>query len=344
MMDASNKIQIEKPSLSRFFRAVDRRLERMFPVKTSYRVRVCGRLIEICLFGKEYVGARDKSMAGFLTQEEGTADATFYYWNDDCQPYLPAGADRSSAVWQSRDETGFLQIATDLNTLVGCDRSRHSFYYCSPPAPGAKVRGGKMLAPLFSLWAEMEDLLLLHAAAVGNDGGGVLIVGKSGSGKSTLSLSCLLDGMEFIGDDYILITASGPLRARPIYTLAAANQDVLDQLPLDKVPSVYVDHLSNGKPQLVLGGGLMCPELPIKAVVLPVVSGEEEPYFQKVDHGGVLTKLIHSSTSQINICRNTQLIRRMSMRLFTLPCYEMHVSPQLMKNPAALRRFIEEEL
>ena len=343
-MNHSGTAQANKPSLSLYFQAVDRRLERMFPVKTAYRAKVCDRLIEIRLYGADYVGAQDKSLSGFLTNEAGEPDAVFHFWNDDYQPYLPAGAKRGSAVWQSRDEGGLLQIATDLNVLTGCDRTRRCFYYCSPPAPGAKVRGGKMLAPLFALWAEMTDMLLLHAAAVGVDDRGVLIVGQSGSGKSTLSLSCLLDGLDFIADDYVLINASGPLMAYPLYTLAAANQDTLDRLPMERMPSVYTDHLSNGKPQLVLSDYTFKPELPIKAIVMPVVSGSDEPHFCPAKPGPILTRLIHSSASQINICRNTQLIRAMAARLSGLSVYEMHVSPDLMKNPAALRQLIKEEL
>lgn len=49
-----------------------------------------------------------------------------------------------------------------------------------------------------------EKALMLHAAAVGIEGEGVLLVGKSGVGKSTTSLNCLLSEFEFVADDYCL--------------------------------------------------------------------------------------------------------------------------------------------
>ena len=64
--------------------------------------------------------------------------------------------------------------------------------------------------PAISLWADDEGLALLHGATVAQDGVGVVLAGVSGAGKSTTALSCLLEGMDFLGDDACLVdTLSG---------------------------------------------------------------------------------------------------------------------------------------
>jgi hypothetical protein len=58
---------------------------------------------------------------------------------------------------------------------------------------------------VFTLAARAQQLVPLHAACVGRDGKGVLLMGDSGSGKSTLSLLCLLSGFEFLSEDSVFV-------------------------------------------------------------------------------------------------------------------------------------------
>ena len=48
-------------------------------------------------------------------------------------------------------------------------------------------------------------LVLLHAAAVGDADGVVLLVGNGGSGKSTTSVVCSQAGLGFLADDFCLL-------------------------------------------------------------------------------------------------------------------------------------------
>ena len=58
---------------------------------------------------------------------------------------------------------------------------------------------------LFHWLMELYGRQLIHAAAVGTDIGGALIVGKGGVGKSTTSLASLAAGLRFVGDDYVIV-------------------------------------------------------------------------------------------------------------------------------------------
>jgi hypothetical protein len=54
---------------------------------------------------------------------------------------------------------------------------------------------------VFSLAQRAQGLVSLHAACVGLDGRGVLMMGPSGAGKSTVALLCLLQGLDFLSED-----------------------------------------------------------------------------------------------------------------------------------------------
>jgi hypothetical protein len=89
-------------------------------------------------------------------------------------------------------------------------------------------------APMRTLlhWALTgESRLLVHAAAVGRAGCGVLIAGASGSGKSTTAAACLEAGMECAGDDYVLLEVSEDAVAHPLYGTVKLGADSLALLP-----------------------------------------------------------------------------------------------------------------
>lgn len=65
---------------------------------------------------------------------------------------------------------------------------------------------------VYVLAARARRLLPLHAAMVGINGRGLLLMGDSGAGKSTLALHCLLQGMELLSEDSVFV-APASLRA-----------------------------------------------------------------------------------------------------------------------------------
>jgi hypothetical protein len=65
---------------------------------------------------------------------------------------------------------------------------------------------------VYVLAARVQNLVPLHAACIGRDGEGILLMGPSGSGKSTLIAQCLLGGLDFLAEDSVLVRPQG-LRA-----------------------------------------------------------------------------------------------------------------------------------
>ncbi len=70
---------------------------------------------------------------------------------------------------------------------------------------------------VYVLAARVQGLVPLHAACVGHEGEGILLIGPSGSGKSTLVLQCLLGGLDFLAEDSVLV------RPRGLHATGVAN-------------------------------------------------------------------------------------------------------------------------
>jgi hypothetical protein len=79
---------------------------------------------------------------------------------------------------------------------------------------------------VFTLAARTQGLVPLHAACVGIDGRGVLLMGATGAGKSTLSLQCLLQGFEFLSEDSVFVEAD-TLRATGVANFLHVRADSL---------------------------------------------------------------------------------------------------------------------
>ena len=331
-----------KVMLTEYFQAVEKHLVQTGKLPPAhFRVRICGELIDLWFPTQALAEGGRNSLSGFITEEEGPADAAFFYWYDRCDDYLPAGEGEHSSVWRSRDETGSLMIGTDRDILMGQDIARKRFY-CAQPQPEEEsvLACRHIMVNAFAFWARHSDKLLLHAAAVGHGGTGVLVVGRGGRGKSTFAVSCLTEGLDFVSDDYTLLTASGPLEAMPLYTCVGLRQDMCEKLPQLGQPSAMI----LGKPLFEIPGSRYCPRLKIKAIIMPLVAGDAEPSAYPVSRSSAMAQLISSTASQLESRHDTQLIQKMSARLSGLPVYEMRMSTDLKKNPAFLRSFIEKEL
>ncbi len=80
----------------------------------------------------------------------------------------------------------------------------------------ATVPGWMQAAPLRTIlpwFVAATGGQFVHGAGVGLNGHGALIAGAGGSGKSTTALLCADAGLQFAGDDYVVVGADGNLHA-----------------------------------------------------------------------------------------------------------------------------------
>jgi hypothetical protein len=69
---------------------------------------------------------------------------------------------------------------------------------------------------------------VVHAGAVGDDRGAVLLVGPRGSGKTTVALAAVESGLGFIADDYALLDAGPLATVSSMYSTLSVPGDASD--------------------------------------------------------------------------------------------------------------------
>jgi hypothetical protein len=152
---------------------------------------------------------------------------------------------------------------TSTNTGIYWVRTADALPYWAKASP---------LRTLFHWWAERNRCQLLHAAAVGHDGSGILITGKGGVGKSTTALTCLAAGLQYISDDYLIARLEPSPCAFSLYSTAKINADQIERFPQFRAMVGHSSSLQDEKAVLYLYpecARSIARSLPLKAALVP---------------------------------------------------------------------------
>jgi hypothetical protein len=213
-------------------------------------------------------------------------------------------------------------------------------------APDAKLPYWEYGSPLRSIlhwWLLNRGLQLVHAAAVGNSNGGVLIGGKGGSGKSTTALTCLESKLNYIGDDYTLLGLdSGRPVVHSLYNSAKLNSDHVQRFPtlLPKVSNP--DRLADEKALLFVNEhypAKVATQLPVRAVLVPRVTGIPETRWKRVSVAMTLAALAPSTIFQLPRAGN-EAFQFLAAFIRQLPCFSLEVGTDLSGIPPVIEELL----
>jgi hypothetical protein len=190
-------------------------------------------------------------------------------------------------------------------------------------------------APLRSIltwWAADRGFAFLHASAVASPSGAAVIAGASGSGKSTTALTCVSDGMQFLGDDACLVRFEPAPEAWAVYGLAKLERDAFARL--HRLHHLAVEAVSSHAvldPTRHLGS---CAEL--RAVLLVSVGSTPRTSLKSIARSDALRSLVAGSVLEgggSNLAGLARLVRE-------VPCYRVELGSDPEDVVAAVREAI----
>jgi hypothetical protein len=193
------------------------------------------------------------------------------------------------------------------------------------------------LSEIFAWWLSRCGCYRVHAAAVGTAAGGVLLAGAAGAGKSTSALTCLRAGMQFVGDDTVLVRADPPT-AISLYNSGRADRDLLRRYP-NVFPRL---DLPSGEEKAVgfFGREAMTREIALRAVVLPrVVPGGR----CRIGLGSRTTAVLALAPWVVMHSPGAEPRALASIRnlVAALPVYALEIGDDLVRIPGLLSTLIE---
>jgi hypothetical protein len=193
---------------------------------------------------------------------------------------------------------------------------------------------GAPLRTLLSWWLSDVGLQSVHAAAVGDDDGGVLLAGKGGSGKSTTALRCLDSGLGYAADDYCVFATGAPPRAYSLYNTAKLN-GIADLERLPRFASMVENPDAADDEKLLIFLDRHVPDrlvrsFPIRAVVVPIVTDDGATTLSPIPSGQALRALGPTTLLQRPGSAGGAL-HAMGALVRSVPCYELRLG----SDPAA---------
>jgi hypothetical protein len=192
-------------------------------------------------------------------------------------------------------------LVTDVLSLL--DRQRNlAMYWIRDARQIPYFESGTPLLTILHWWMGNQQRQLIHAGAVGHADGGVLLVGKGGSGKSSTSLLCLAAPLLYAGDDYCLVTTKPAPYVHSIFSSGKVDARDTGRFP-SLAPALSNAHRLNGEKALYFlhphFPGKISTGFPLRAIVLPQITGHRETTFRKISASASLLALAPSTIFQL---------------------------------------------
>lgn len=292
-----------------------------------------------------------RALEHLATDDDSTPDLTICLWDSES-----TGQRMVPRPWQEEDflARGVIQgynterIYTAFQHGSGAvsllDKERNLAVFWAPDATLPYWEYGSPLRSILHWWLLNNGLQLVHAAAVGNSNGGVLIGGKGGSGKSTTALTCLESELSYAGDDYTLLGLEpGPV-VHSLYNSAKLNSDHVQRFP-ELLPKVANPERAGDDKALLFVHehypAKVVTQLPVRAVLLPRVTGLSETNWKRVSVAATLAALAPSTIFQLPRAGN-EAFQFLAAFVRQLPCYSLEVGTDLSTIPPAIERLLAE--
>jgi hypothetical protein len=182
---------------------------------------------------------------------------------------------------------------------------------------------------------------MAHAAVIGYEGEGALLVGNSGSGKSTTALSCLVNpDMQYLCDDKCMLSLDPEPRAFAIYNAVKLNHDVKDRFPFFNDMIVGTDEFAKkGKNLAFLYPELkdkMVTTLPISSILIPRIKSGIKHGISPASPADAFRVFGPSTSIWVPLSgpSNYRFLRSFTERI---PCFYLDLAPDLQLNAKTMK-------
>lgn len=202
---------------------------------------------------------------------------------------------------------------------------------------------GAPLRPFLHWHYALQGRRLTHCGTLGINGKGVILAGAGGSGKSATVIAGLLQGLQSVGDDYVLLDASSEVIAYPLFATLKQDPAGFQRLGLSSRLGRDLTLNWQGKHQLTMSdiaNDAVPSKLGIHALMLPKVKGSGRTEISPVGRAEAMIAVAASSIYQMPGERES------GFRFFgeitrKLPCFRLMLGPDPVEVADAIATFIE---
>jgi hypothetical protein len=322
---------------------------------------IAGRRLRLRFAGSPVAEAIAPSFAHLESERAGEPVLTIHLWDADStdtdEPPLPArnghAADEAlGALYQYTDERlravyqpgfGALTVLTDARTEAP---TQMAFYWLQRAADLPYWERATPIRQLLHWWLAEQNVQQVHAAAVGERSGGVLLVGNPGSGKSTSALASLQSSLLFAGDDYVAVALEPEPVVYSLYNSGKVEPHHVRRLPHVGRSLANADRLDTEKAVMYVHQHYPSQTthgFPLKAVLLPRICDRVDSAIVPTSRAAALRALAPSTVIQLHTADSDALVR-MKALVSVVPAFVLELGSDIAAIPHTIERLLRQGL
>lgn len=206
---------------------------------------------------------------------------------------------------------------------------------------------GSPLRNFFHWSSSTRECGLAHAGTLAVEGIGIMLAGPGGSGKSGTVLSGLMNGLDTVGDDYILAhIIQEKVFAAPIFKTLKQDPDGIKRHALEQNENIPKTVNWQGKHQFYLDDirpSNDVTKIEVRALCIPKIHGGNVTKIHNASHKDAFLALAPSGVSQVPGDRDNTFHLCATLAR-NLPCYHVELSTNPREISETIRKFITDEL
>lgn len=184
---------------------------------------------------------------------------------------------------------------------------------------------GSPFRNIFQWYFDGIDSTMLHSGAVSLDGRALLISGPGGSGKSTIALACLMNGMDYLGDDYVVAAKNKDITVSSLYSTVKLTGYAFKRFPAVRKRTVNPGFSKDEKEVIFLDAaapGKIIAESSLQGIIVPEISGANHSTYSRIPAAEGFRALAPSTIFQ-HVGERKGIAEFTGMLARALPCFKL---------------------
>lgn len=324
--------------LAKYVGIIDKHVKDNYDLHWTKYITLGSKTVRLLGYSKEFLRHIERQLTFILKDDAESFDATIVLFNptnegiqtinDELLKDIPAHRLRLERVFTKgkplmpvvfNNSFSLTSPAIKVDTprgLVNVFESVNDTYYYGVADLSYEefVKDGHILVKYFNNITKSDNTALVHGALVGLDGEGVLFCARGQRGKSTLSVLSMMDGFDYVSDDYLILEKDGDkLYTDPIYSIITLSPTMYDNL-YDKLDGSrflgnngrkdkYIVNIANYHNQFK-------SKYPVKFCMFPEIVSDDGPSIVPCPKGRAICQLVQSTVCQLQDNNHQDVIKK----------------------------------
>lgn len=305
-------------------------------------------VVRVICYSELFLPHIQKQLTYILRDKADHYNATIYLWQEDNLREMLHQEGFIAA--DDSNEPNLLEITLEENVLYLCsDETKTYFFGAEDLDPEELVKKGHIFVQLFNKILKTPNTNLIHGACIGLNNHGILVCARGQKGKSTLTVLSLLDGFEYVSDDYLTLEKeNNKLYAYPIYSIITLSPRMYNEM-YDKLEGTRFISNNARKDKYVINiakyHSHFKKKYPIDLCLVLEFTSDEEPSIveaSKQEKSNAVAQMVHSTVFQMHDFFETVTVKKLIDMISCYRFYKICLCNNIYKNVECLRKFLEE--